>query len=173
MEKNIRTKIIDHNQAFKTNLQEWLNKSGATITCYGCECTNDFIQYMNDFPDLELMKDDFQKRKRVKNNVPDYNRCIALKCNGERCSRKQKDENGSFCGTHMKGANYGTITQNRPIQKKEKIQLWVQEINGISRYVDKDCNVYCMQDIMNSSSNPRIIAKYGIHPENGTYYIIS
>lgn len=172
MEKNIRTKIVDHNQAFKLNLQEWLQKSGATISICGCDRTHDFIQYLNDFPDLELEKDDFQKRKRVKNNVPDYNRCIALKCNGERCSRKQKDDDSCFCGTHMKGANYGTIEQSQPLHKKERIQLWVQEINGISRYIDKNYNVYCMQDIMNSCENPRIVAKYGVHP-NGAYYLIS
>jgi hypothetical protein len=172
MEKNIRTKIVDHNQAFKLNLQEWIQNSGATISICGCDRTHDFIQYLNDFPDLELEKDDFQKRKRVKNNVPDYNRCIALKCNGERCSRKQKDEDSCFCGTHMKGANYETIEQSQPLQKKEKIQLWVQEINGISRYVDKNSNVYCMQDIMNSRENPRVVAKYGVYP-NGMYYLIS
>ena len=50
-------------------------------------------------------------RKLIKNNVHDYSRCIALKCNGDRCSRKQKDINTHFCGTHMKGANYGTTQQ--------------------------------------------------------------
>lgn len=172
MERNIRHKINDHNQAFKTNLQEWIQKSDACVQIRGCDCTNDFIQYLNDFPDLELDKEDFQKRKRVKNNVPDYNRCIALKCNGERCSRKQKGNDTSFCGTHMKGANYGTIDQCVQIKKKEKIQLWVQEINGISRYIDKNFNVYCIQDILNMTPNPRIVARYGIQ-ENGNYYIIS
>ena len=172
MEKNIRTKICDHNQAFKVNVQNWLKNNGARIVFEREDKTSEFLQYMNDFPDLELEKQDFQKRKRIKNNVPDYNRCIALKCNGERCSRKQKNEESMFCGTHLKGANYGTIQQTEHTQKQEKIQLWLQDVNGISRYVDKNSNIYCMEDILNSSPNPRIIAKYDIH-ENGQYYMIS
>ncbi len=173
MEKNIRAKINDHNQAFKTNIHTWIKNSNARIIlCGDHDKTNEFLQYMNDFPDLELDKQDFQKRKRVKNNVPDYNRCIALKCNGERCSRKQKNENSFFCGTHLKGANYGTIQQTSETQKQEKIQLWLQEINGISRYIDKNNNIYCMQDILNSSPKPRIIGKYTMN-DNGQYHMIS
>mgnify|MGYP005651782637 CR=1 FL=1 len=173
MEKNIRTKIGDHNQEFKKNLHTWIKNSGARIVLHGEEDkTSEFLQYMDDFPDLELDKQDFQKRKRVKNNVPDYNRCIALKCNGERCSRKQKNENSCFCGTHLKGANYGTIQQTSDVQKQEKVQLWLQEINGISRYIDKNNNIYCMQDILNSYPKPRIIGKYMMN-ENGQYYMLS
>jgi len=171
MEKNIRTKVNDHTQAFKSNVQTWMDKCGACMIVNGQDKTSEFLQYMNDFPELELDKQDFQKRKRVKNNVPDYNRCIALKCNGERCSRKQKEDGVSFCGTHLKGANYGTIEQTSIPEKQEKIQLWLQEINGISRYVDKHFNIYCMEDILNSSLQPRIIAKYGIH-DNGQYFMI-
>ena len=50
---------------------------------------NHLIQYMNDFPCLSS-KEDFQKRKRVKNSVPDYNRCIALKCNGKDVAESKK-----------------------------------------------------------------------------------
>ena len=171
MEKNIRTKVSDHNQAFKLNVQTWMKSFGACVMIHGEDKTNEFLQYMNDFPDLELDQQDFQKRKRVKNNVPDYNRCIALKCNGERCSRKQKHDGTSFCGTHLKGANYGTIQQSHIPEKHEKIQLWLQEINGISRYIDKNNNIYCTEDILNTIPNPRIIARYGIH-DNGQYFMI-
>ena len=92
MEKNIRGKVHNHGEKMKMNIQEWLKNESATILVNGQDKTNDFIRYMNDFPDLELAKEDFQKRKRLKNNVPEYNRCIALKCNGERCSRKQKND---------------------------------------------------------------------------------
>ena len=126
---------------------------------------------MNDFPNLELDKEDFQKRKRIKNSIPDYNRCIALKCNGERCSRKQKDNNSCFCGTHLKGAPYGTIEKESLVPKKQKIQLWLEEINGISRYIDRNNNVYSTEDIINSSPTPRVIGKYGINEVDGTYYM--
>ncbi len=171
MEKNIRTKICEHNQAFKQNIQNWFKQhTNAKLIIHGEDKTSEFLQYMNDFPDLELEKHDFQKRKRIKNNVPHYNRCIALKCNGERCSRKQKGPNCLFCGTHMKGANYGTIQQSNIPHKQEKVQLWLQDINGISRYIDKNNNIYCTEDIINSCPNPRIISKYGIN-DDGQYYI--
>ena len=112
MEKNIQKKINEYTEEFKTNLQKWLENNQVTIFVNDTNKTSDFIQYMNDFPNLELVKQDFQKRKRIKNNVPDYNRCIALKCNGERCSRKQKNNETSFCGTHMKGSPYGTIEKD-------------------------------------------------------------
>lgn len=166
MEKNIRAKVNKHGEGMKQNIQDWIKTENATILINGQDKTNDFIRYMNDFPDLELMKEDFQKRKRLKNNVPEYNRCIALKCNGERCSRKQKNDLVSFCGTHLKGANYGTTTQTHKQQKTEKIQLFLQDINGISRYIDSLNNVYCMEDILNSSKTPRIIGKCRLEGES-------
>jgi tRNA(Met) C34 N-acetyltransferase TmcA len=169
MEKNIRSKIQDHNKDFKENLTQWLHSMNATIQVGDEVKTNEFLQYMSDFPDLELDKIDFQKRKRIKNNVPDYNRCIALKCNGERCSRKQKNESVSFCGTHLKGANYGTTQQQEEKRKVEKIQLWLQEINGIMRYIDNSFNVYCMEDILNQVEQPRIIGTYSLRADKSYY----
>lgn len=171
MEKGIRQKVAEHFEMFKDNILNWIQNNEACIMVHNCNKTNDFLQYMSDFPHIELSKEDFQKRKRVKNNVPDYNRCIALKCNGERCSRKQKHDETYFCGTHLKGANYGTTEQVKPSDKKEKIQLWLQDINGISRYIDKDNHIYCMEDILNGSQEPRIIGTYGIR-EDQTYYMV-
>ena len=172
MEKNIRTKVNNFLNDFKQNIQEWIEKNNAEVIVDGNDRKNDFIQYLNDFPNLCLEKEDFQKRKRIKNNVPDYNRCIALKCNGERCSRKQKNSDTCFCGTHMKGSLYGTIEKESQIPKKQKIQLWLEEINGISRYIDKDFNVYSSEDIVNSVEVPRVISKYGIHQETGEYFLV-
>lgn len=166
MEKNIRLKVNSHSEKMKTNIEKWIKSENASITVEGKDKTSEFIRYMNDFPDIELNKEDFQKRKRLKNNVPEYNRCIALKCNGERCSRKQKNDFVSFCGTHLKGANYGTTTQTYQDKKTEKIQLFLQEINGISRYIDNSNNIYCMEDIVNSSKTPRIIGKCKLQGES-------
>lgn len=199
MERNIKKKVNDYIDEFKQNLQTWFQDNNATIfvdnqngesvcseQCSGENCCcnlsqshvtstnkyNDFIQYMNDFPYIQLEKEDFQKRKRVKNNVPDYNRCIALKCNGERCSRKQKNTETTFCGTHLKGAPYGTINTENIQPKKTKVQLWLEEINGISRYIDNNNNIYSSEDIINSVPVPRIIGKYGIHQETGEYFMV-
>ena len=170
MEKNIKAKINNYQDNFKNNLQNWIEKNDAKILINNNNCTNDFIQYLIDFPNLDLTPQDFQKRKRIKNNVPDYKRCIALKCNGERCSRKQKNDL-NFCGTHIKGYPYGTISDADKKNEKKQVTLWLEEINGISKYIDDNSNVYSTQDIMNSKENPRIIGKYGKSDDN-KYYII-
>ena len=170
MERNIRVKVNHYLDDFRENIQQWMSTNQAAMTLDGQNKNLEFLQYINDFPYIEFSKEDFQKRKRVKNNVPDYNRCIALKCNGERCSRKQKDSSTNFCGTHMKGSPYGTIEEQSIAPKQQKVQLWLEDINGISRYIDKEHNIYSSEDIIRSSSNPRIIATYTID-EEGHYTI--
>lgn len=173
MEKNIRGKIANYEGEFKDNLKKWLLDNNASILCGTCDKTNDFIQHFSDFPKLELTVQDFQKRKRIKNNVPDYNRCIAMKCNGERCSRKQKNDGTQFCGTHIKGAPHGTFTNNLEMNKKKLVNLYLQDINGIARYIDENKNIYSTQDIVDKVNPPKIIGKYGIKPDNETYYMIT
>ena len=90
MERNIKNKVEFYINDFKSNIQNWILENNAEIIINNENNTNDFLQYMLDFPFIDFSKDDFQRRKRIKNNIPDYNRCIALKCNGERCSRRQK-----------------------------------------------------------------------------------
>lgn len=172
MEKNIKNKIQVHDNDFKDNLKQWFHKNNASIVYDDVDHTNDFIQYLIDFPALELSQQDFKKRKRIKNCVPDYNRCIAMKCNGERCSRKQKGNGIQFCGTHMKGAPHGTFSNFKESEKQKQINLWLQEINGISRYIDDNHNIYSTEDIINQAKPPKIIGKYGIKPDNVTYYMI-
>ena len=173
MEKNIRSKITTYESEFKDNLKQWLFDNNASILCENTDDkTNDFIQHLSDFPRLELSAQDFQKRKRIKINVPDYNRCIAMKCNGERCSRKQKNDGTQFCGTHIKGAPHGTFTSNQELNKKRQINLWLQEINGIARYIDEANNIYSTPDIINKVNPPKIIGKYGIKSDKETYYMI-
>ena len=173
MEKNIRSKIINYEGEFKDNLKKWLLDNDASIICGNTsDRTNEFIQHLSDFPRLDLTTQDFQKRKRIKTNVPDYNRCIAMKCNGERCSRKQKHSETQFCGTHLKGAPHGTFTSNQEINKKKQVNLWLQEINGIARYIDDNNNIYSTQDIIDKVNPPKIIGKYDIKSDNKTYFMI-
>ena len=42
------------------------------------------------------------KRTRVKSSIPAHKRCSALRKDGEKCTRRRKDES-IFCGTHIKG----------------------------------------------------------------------
>ena len=46
--------------------------------------------FVYEYEKLKLTKEDFMKRKRVKNTVPIQERCLAKRANGEQCTRKKK-----------------------------------------------------------------------------------
>jgi len=118
------------------------------------------LQFIYDYDSLVLTKDHFQKRKRVKNFVPIYDRCCAKRANDEQCTRRKKDDN-NFCGTHIKGTPHGEY--NNPNEAKlttQKIEVWAQDIKGIIYYIDTNFNVYQTEDIVTNKENPKIIAKY-------------
>ena len=50
------------------------------------------LKYIYDYERLTLNKDDFMKRKRVKNSVPFCDRCCAKRASGEQCTRRKKEE---------------------------------------------------------------------------------
>jgi len=50
-----------------------------------------------------------------------------------------------------------------------RVEVWIQDIQGIVYYIDKYMNVYKSEDIMNGITNPKIIAKY---VKNGDHYCI-
>ena len=114
---------------------------------------------------FELVKEDFLKRKRVKNMVPVYDRCYAKRANGEQCTRKKK-EGLEFCGTHCKGTPHGKVSDVVPQNNKTRIEVFATEIQGIVYYIDKNNNVYDPQDVLANSSNPKIIAKCKKDGEN-------
>lgn len=158
MEKKIRTKIDDYTSEFKTHIKQLINTNEYSILDKdGKDITNKIIETIYDFHSLDLSKDDFQKRKRTKNSIPNYERCCALRLNGERCTRKKK-EGEEFCGTHLKGKPYGVI-EDSPAVEKIKIAIWIEEIAGIHQYVDEQGNIYDTSDILQSVKPPRIIGK--------------
>ena len=119
---------------------------------------------------LQLQKKIFQKRKRVKNLVPHFERCIAKKAEGEQCTRRKKDKE-DFCGTHVKGTPHGMVSSNSDnIVTTTKVEVWVQEIKGINYYIDASNNVYKPEDIISNMQNPNIIAKWALN-EKGNYTI--
>jgi hypothetical protein len=120
---------------------------------------NDLIQYIYNYERMTLNKDDFMKRKRVKNVVPYFERCCAKRANGEQCTRRKKEE-CEYCGTHMKGTPHGLVEDEENKQTMQKIELWAQEIMGIVYYLDKFGNVYQAEDIVNNKVNPKVISKY-------------
>jgi len=160
MEKRINKKIEGYLLSFKDNIKEKADELGMT------KDTNlsKLVQYIFDYDDrLCLGKEDFMKRKRVKNVVHLSDRCCAKRANGEQCTRRKKDTS-EYCGTHLKGTPHGMFELEQEAKKQgQKVEVWAQEIQGIIYYVDKSYNVYQTEDIMHGKVNPKVIAKYVKH----------
>ena len=156
MEKRINQKTRTYLQQFKNDIKEFVTEKQQCLTK---EEANTLLQFVYDYQPLEFSKTDFQKRKRVKNVVPYYERCCALRANKEQCTRRRKD-GSRFCGTHIKGVPHGEInkTTQKPTHTKKTVKA--QDIKGIIYYIDDEGNVYDPHDVMNNVVDPKIIAKY-------------
>ena len=168
MERNIKVKIDSFSLNFKQNIKTWLNDK-KVIDSDSIDITQEFIQFIYDYETLVLESDDFKKRKRIKNQIPNYERCCALRCNTERCTRKKKKD-CEYCGTHNKGTPYGTIDDVGKSDKVKKISIWLEEINGIHQYIDENQNVYSTEDMNEGINPPRIISNW-IKDSTGKYKI--
>ena len=157
MERRINKKIETYITSFKDNIRDKSAMLGIKN-----EQMNHLLQYIYDYDRITINKDDFMKRKRVKNIVPFFDRCCANRASGEQCTRRKKDDS-EYCGTHMKGTPHGIIEDNEEKDEKEKtqsVEVWAQDIQGIIYYIDNIGNVYQMEDVISNKMNPKIIAKY-------------
>jgi len=155
MERRINKKVESYITGFKDNIRDKATGLGIKN-----EQMNVLLQYIYEYERLTFDKDDFMKRKRVKNVVPFFDRCCAKRASGEQCTRRKKEECG-YCGTHMKGITHGIVVeQEENKQQTQKIEDWAQDIQGIIYYIDKTGNVYQAEDILSNKVNPKIIAKY-------------
>jgi len=162
MEKRLNKKTDLYITTFKDNIREKVTQMGLTK----CEQMNQLLQYIYDYDRLSFVKEDFQKRKRVKNFVPIFDRCCAKRASDERCTRRKKD-GYEYCGTHLKGTPHGIIeSDNEPKSTTQKVEVYAQDIQGIIYYIDKNNNVYQAEDIISNKMNPKIIAKYVKDGEN-------
>lgn len=155
MEKRLNTKFDAYIKNFKDGIRDTVSK-----LLMPQEQAATLMEYVYEYERLVLEKEDFIKRKRVKNSIPENNRCLAKRATGEQCTRRRKVE-CEFCGTHSKGTPHGLIAQadtNTPAI--QNIEVFAQEINGIVYYLDQYQNVYNTEDIMSSKENPSIIAKW-------------
>ena len=170
MERNINKKIDLHNQDYKEfikqnfiELDEFISiNTKDTPTKYDKirTCLLSTLQKCYDYKKISLNKDDFQKRKRIKNTVSLCERCCACRANKEQCTRRKKD-GSDFCGTHIKGVPHGVIEDKvEASQTNKKGSVWAQDIKGIMYYIDDNDNVYKTEDIMKNAVNPKVIAKY-------------
>jgi hypothetical protein len=173
MEKHVQRKIETHQVAFKSAIKTWFteNKVKALQTASNMDLTSDLLKFVYDYGGLQLTKEDFQKRKRIKNVVPHFMLCTAKRANGNQCTRRKKDEESPFCGTHMKGQPHGVVDVNVAAQPQQtKVEVWVQEIKGINYYIDANNNVYRPEDIIANKQNPNVIAKWALN-QAGAYCI--
>ena len=156
MERRLNKKAETYITSFKDNIREKATQMGITKN----EHVNQLIQYIYDYDRLSFNKEDFQKRKRVKNFVPIFDRCCAKRASNEQCTRRKK-EGIEYCGTHMKGTPHGIIDNQEDAKvTTQKVEVWAQDIQGIIYYIDKGNNVYQAEDIVGNKTNPKIIAKY-------------
>jgi hypothetical protein len=163
MERRLNKKVETYITTFKDCIREKATQLGLNNDVNSTQ----LLQYIIDYDRLSFNKEDFQKRKRVKNFVPIYDRCCAKRASDEQCTRRRK-EGSEFCGTHMKGTPHGIVVENADDTKvnTHKVEVWAQDIQGIVYYIDKFSNVYDTADIVMNRVNPKIIAKYVKNGEN-------
>jgi len=161
MERRISKKVNDYIHNFKNEIAEKIKAMNSTDS-------SEIMNYVYEYKNFELTKEDFMKRKRVKNMVPVYERCCAKRANGQQCTRRKKDDS-QYCGTHSKGTPHGIMNENETVSNVTKVEVSAIDIKGIVYYLDNEGNVYDTEDIIANKKNPRIIAKY---EKNGEEYSI-
>ena len=155
MEKRISKKLDEYIETFKNNIKDHIDTTDLNF-----EQKSNILKFVYDSESFNLTKEDFTKRRRSKSTVPQYLRCMAKKSCGNQCTRKKQDKN-DFCGTHDKNRPYGIIDDNHTNHNSIfKQQIWLEEINGISYYIDDANNIYKTEDIIKNVINPKIIYKY-------------
>jgi hypothetical protein len=155
MEKRINKKIENYITTFK----ESIHKKITELCIDEKEKISELIEYVYEYQRLTIQKEDLIKRKRIKNSIPNLNRCIAKRANDEQCTRRRK-EGCEYCGTHVKGTPHGIINSDTNLETvSHKVEVFAEEIFGIVYYIDKQNNVYKTEDILDGKYNPKIIAK--------------
>ena len=150
MERRINKLFTEYISTFKDKLREKTAELNISS-----EDNANLLGYIYDYDRFTLTKEDFTKRKRVKNSISSSERCSAKRACSEQCTRRRKTDS-EYCGTHMKEHK----------QTTQKIEVWAQDIKGIIYYIDKAENVYQAEDIISNKMNPKIIAKYSKTGEN-------
>jgi hypothetical protein len=156
MERRINKRV----EGYITNFKDDIRRKAETLGLVNDLNLSQLVQYVYDYERLALSKEDFMKRKRVKNAVHLADRCCARRASNEQCTRRKK-ESFEYCGTHLKGTPHGICLKgDSETPQGQKVEVWVQDIQGIVYYIDKNNNVYQAEDIIVNKVNPKIIAKY-------------
>jgi hypothetical protein len=187
MERRIGARIDSYIIAFKDGISLKIRELNAALSAesktqeqpsqqiqIADQLCKQLISFVYDYEKLKLGKEDFMKRKRVKNIVPSQHRCHAKRANGEQCTRKKK-VGCDYCGTHTKGApnsimDDGANEISAVKMSQQSVNVWVQNIKGIEYFIDANNNVYKHEDVIENTANPQIIAKCAKN-ESGQYSI--
>ena len=100
MEKRVNQQLEKYLLQFKDHIKQKVTELGFEDKTK----SNELLEYVFEYKRLSFTKDDFIKRKRVQNIIPENNRCIAKKSCSEQCTRRRRSDS-EYCGTHSKYAS--------------------------------------------------------------------
>jgi hypothetical protein len=150
MENRIKKKIALYLNTFKDDIiKEISNKFKSDNNVSQNDSLQQVINYINGYSRLSFNEEDFSKRKRVKNHIPEYDRCCAKRADGTQCTRRKKSDD-KYCGTHLKGIPHGEI-MCMDINEKTKIELLIKTVDGIPQYVDGTGKIYKAEEVLKAS----------------------
>jgi hypothetical protein len=151
MDKRVNQQLEKYLVQFKDHIKQ----KATTLDFSETHKISELLEFVYGYERLVFQKDDFIKRKRLQNAIPEDNRCIAKKSCNEQCTRRRK-EGSEYCGTHFK---YAAQLEGAKGAVK-KIEVSAKEMEGIVYYVDEFQNVFRTEDILNEKENPQVVAKY-------------
>ena len=153
MEKQINKQIEAYLVQYKNHISEKISN----LDFEEKQKINELVEFIYEYKRLQLEKEDVVKRKRVKNVIPNANRCIGKLANGSQCTRRKRKDN-DFCGTHVKGIPNGCIQLDACGECNLKsIEVHAKEFNGIVYYIDSSNHIYKTEDVLSEKQNPLII----------------
>lgn len=144
----LNKKSQEHMAACVNAIRDRLDKGGVPHA--------DIVEMVGNPEAFTLTTADFEKMRRARAAIPYYERCSGKKADAEQCTRRRQ-QGSLFCGTHVKGTPYGQISDGDPVS--DKVQVHVEELNGIVYWVDDANNVYSQEDVYLGKKDPRVIAK--------------
>ena len=107
MESRATAKASEYMQDFKDDIKDFV---------LGQDCSHEvksaIMQQIYNYRALEFTKEDFIKRKRMKNVVPRCDRCCAKRANDDQCTRKRRD-GSSFVEPTSRAHHMGLLTTFR------------------------------------------------------------
>ncbi len=119
IESKITEKVKTHEVQFKNDLRQKIMSMGFDTTK-----TMEVLDYIFDYPPTCLTHEDFIKEKRIKYNIPNYERCSAIMTDDDKQCSRRRMTNSLYCGIHHKiHANVEKMDVENDIQddgEKEK-----------------------------------------------------